>query len=270
MTMTYWLSYILLGGFAGLLAGLLGVGGGIVIVPALTFLFTAQHLPEKHIIHMALGTSLASIIFTSLASFRAHHFRGAVRWEVFRSISPGIISGTLLGSWLAAQLSTPFLKGFFVLFLYYVALQIFLNIGPAPARQLPGCRGMFGVGSLIGGISSLVGIGGGVMSVPFLIWCNVELRCAIGTSAAIGFPIALAGGIGYAANGLLLDTLPSWSLGFVYLPALFGISLASVSTAPLGVRIAHAIPVAHLRKFFALFIIFMATKMLLGLLQSLI
>jgi len=268
MIMAYWLSYILLGAFAGVLAGLLGVGGGIVIVPVLTFLFTAQHLPEHHIIHMALGTSLASIIFTSLASFRAHHFRGAVSWEVLRRISPGIVTGTLLGSCLAAQLSTPILKWFFVLFLYYVALQIFLNFRPAPARQLPGSRGMFAVGSLIGGISSLVGIGGGVMSVPFLIWCNVELRCAIGTSAAIGFPIALAGGVGYAANGLSLETLPSWSLGFVYLPALFGISLASASTAPLGVRLAHTLPVSHLRKFFALFIIFMATKMLMGLWQT--
>jgi uncharacterized membrane protein YfcA len=268
MIISYCLSYIALGAFAGVLAGLLGVGGGIVIVPVLTFLFTAQQLPDNHIIHLAIGTSLASIIFTSLASFRAHHFRGAVRWEVFRSISPGIITGTLTGSWVAAQLPTHYLKGFFILFLYYVALQIFLNVRPAPTRQLPGGKGMFGVGSLIGGISSLVGIGGGVMSVPFLIWCNLELRYAIGTSAAIGFPIALAGGVGYAANGLAIKTLPSWSLGFVYLPALVCISMASASTAPLGVRLAHTLPVTQLRKFFALFIIFMATKMLMGFMQA--
>jgi uncharacterized membrane protein YfcA len=266
--MTYWLSYIALGAFAGVLAGLLGVGGGIVIVPVLTLLFTAQHLPDNHIIHLAIGTSLASIIFTSLASFRAHHFRGAVNWEVFRSISPGVITGTLTGSWIAAKLPAHYLKGFFILFLYYVALQIFLNVRPSAKRQLPGGKGMFGAGSLIGGISSLVGIGGGVMSVPFLIWCNIELRCAIGTSAAIGFPIALAGGVGYALNGLAMETLPSWSLGFVYLPALAAISLASVSTAPLGVRLAHTLPVAHLRKFFALFIILMATKMLMGLVPA--
>jgi uncharacterized membrane protein YfcA len=266
--MSYLLSYIALGAFAGVLAGLLGVGGGLVIVPVLIFLFTAQHMPDNHIIHLALGTSLASIIFTSIASFRAHHFRGAVNWEVFRRITPGIITGTLLGSWVAAQLSTNFLKGFFVFFLYYVALQIFLNIRPAPSRQLPGSIGMNGVGSLIGGISSLVGIGGGVMSVPFLIWCNLDLRCAIGTSAAIGFPIALAGAVGYAANGLAIDTLPSWSLGFVYLPALISISLASASTAPLGVRLAHTLPVRHLRNIFALLIIIMATKMLMGLIQT--
>jgi len=266
--MTYFLSYIALGALAGLLAGLLGVGGGIVIVPVLIFLFTAQHMPDNHIIHLALGTSLASIIFTSFASFHAHHYRGAVNWEVFRRITPGIIIGTLLGSWVAAQLSTTFLKGFFVLFLYYVALQIFLNLRPVASRQLPGSIGMYGVGCLIGGISSLVGIGGGVMSVPFLIWCNLDLRCAIGTSAAIGFPIALAGAIGYAASGLAIDTLPSWSMGFVYLPALIGISLASVSTAPLGVRLAHALPVRNLRYFFALLVTIMATKMLMGLIQN--
>lgn len=261
----YWLMYCALGGFAGILAGLLGVGGGLIIVPVLTFLFTAQHLPADYILHLALGTSLASIMFTSISSMRAHHGRGAVEWPIVRRITPGILAGTLFGSWVAAQLSTRFLKCFFVLFLFYVAIQMILDIKPKPHRQLPGSGGMFGIGNLIGGISSLVGIGGGTMSVPFMLWCNVPLHSAIGTSAAIGFPIALAGAVGYATNGFTVGALPSYSLGFVYLPALAGITAASVLTAPLGARLAHSLPVARLKKIFALLLVVMGTKMLLSL-----
>src|SRR6266567_63543 len=264
MIMTYWLLYFALGGVAGVLAGLLGVGGGLVVVPVLSFLFSAQQMPAPFILHLALGTSLASIMFTSISSLRAHHSRGAVNWQVFLRVTPGILVGTLLGSWVAAQLSTRFLKGFFVLFLYYIALQMLLNVKPKPAHQLPGAGGMFGVGSLIGGVSSLVGIGGGSMSVPFLVWCNVSLHNAIGTSAAIGFPIALAGAIGYGANGLTVRSLPPHSLGFVYLPALLGIAVVSMLTAPFGARLAHSLPVPQLKKFFALLLIAMGTKMLMG------
>jgi uncharacterized membrane protein YfcA len=260
--MAYWLIYAALGALAGILAGLLGVGGGIIIVPTLIYLFTAQHFPPPFILHMALGTSLASIMFTSISSLRAHHGREAVNWQAFRRITPGILIGTFLGSWVAAQLSTRFLKGFFVLFLYYVSLQMLLNIRPIPSRRLPGAAGMFGAGSLIGGISSLVGIGGGSMSVPFLVWCNITMHNAIGTSAAIGFPIALAGTAGYVVNGLAVKSLPPLSLGFVFLPALAGVSLASILTAPLGARLAHSLPVGKLKKFFAALLLVMGTKML--------
>ena len=263
--MTVWLMYIALGAFAGILAGLLGVGGGLVIVPVLTFIFTALHFPERHILHLALGTSLASIMFTSVSSFRAHHRRGAVDWLVVRRITLGIMAGTFGGSWVAAQLSTRFLKGFFVVFLYYVATQMLLNIKPKPHRQLPGRTGMFSVGSLIGGVSSLVGIGGGSMSVPFLVWCNVAIHRAIGTSAAIGFPIALAGAVGYVVNGLSAP-LPPYSLGFVYLPALIGIAAASIATAPFGAKLAHSLPIDKLKKIFALLLVVMGTKMLWSLL----
>ncbi|OGU16392.1 MAG: hypothetical protein A2076_03145 [Geobacteraceae bacterium GWC2_53_11] len=263
--MTVWLMYIALGAFAGVLAGLLGVGGGLVIVPVLTFIFTAQHMPDSHILHLALGTSLASIMFTSVSSLRAHHLRGAVDWVVVRRISLGIMAGTFGGSWVAAQLSTRFLKGFFVVFLYYVATQMLLNIKPKPHRQLPGLPAMFGVGGVIGCVSSLVGIGGGSLSVPFLTWCNVAIHRAIGTSAAIGFPIALAGAAGYVVNGLSAP-LPPHSLGFVYLPALTGIAAASVATAPLGAKLAHSLPIDKLKKIFALLLIVMGTKMLVSLL----
>lgn len=260
------LAYLGLGAFAGILAGLLGVGGGIVIVPVLTFLFTSQGLPAPYIAHLALGTSLATIIFTSISSLRAHHARGAVDWQVVRRISAGIIAGTLAGSWVAAQLSTTALKVFFVIFIYYVATQMLLNIRPKPSRQIPGTGVMFGVGGIIGWVSSLVGIGGGSLSVPFMVWCNMSMHNSIGTSAAIGLPIALAGAAGYAANGLAAGALPPWSLGFVYLPALAGISLASVVTAPLGARLAHNLPVAKLKNSFALLLIVMGTKLLTTLL----
>ncbi|GAW65996.1 membrane protein [Geoanaerobacter pelophilus] len=262
--MTFWLLYVALGAFAGVLAGLLGVGGGLVIVPVLTFIFTAQHMPDAHILHLALGTSLASIMFTSVSSLRAHHRRGAVEWTVVRRISAGILVGTFAGSWVASQLSTRFLKGFFVVFLYYVALQMLLNIKPKPHRQLPELAAMSGVGGVIGGVSSLVGIGGGTMTVPFLVWCNVAIQRAIGTSSAVGFPIALAGAAGYLVNGLSAE-LPQYSLGFVYLPALAGISATSMMTAPFGAKLAHTLPIDLLKKIFALLLVVMGTKMLLSL-----
>ena len=262
--MSAWILYLALGAFAGVLAGLLGVGGGLVIVPMLTFIFTSQGLPPEHILHLALGTSLASIMFTSVSSLRAHHGRGAVNWSVVRRITPGIMIGTFCGSWVAAQLSTEFLKILFVIFQYYVAAQLLLNIKPKPHRQLPGGLAMCGIGGMIGGISSLVGIGGGSMSVPFMVWCNVAMHTAIGTSAAIGFPIALAGAAGYLFNGLSVQ-LPPHSLGFIYLPALLGVSVASVVTAPLGARMAHSLPIDSLKKAFALLLLVMGTKMLLSL-----
>lgn len=262
--MEVWLMFVALGAFAGILAGLLGVGGGLIIVPALTLIFTARHLSDTHVLHLALGTSLASIIFTSVSSLRAHHQRGAVDWTVVRRISFGILAGTFGGSYIAAQLSARFLKGFFVIFLYYVAIRMLLNVKSKPHRQLPGCMGMFGAGGLIGVISSLVGIGGGSMSVPFLTWCNVAIHRAIGTSAAIGLPIALAGAAGYVINGMAV-TLPPYCLGFVYLPALLGISAASVATAPFGAKLAHSLPIDRLKKVFALLLIAMGTKMLLSL-----
>lgn len=262
--MTVWLTYILLGALAGVLAGLLGVGGGIVIVPALVFIFTAQNLPEQHILHLALGTSLATIMFTSLSSLKAHHLRGGVDWHIVKGISTGIILGTFGGSWIAAQLSTRFLKISFVIFLFFVAFQMLLDMKPKPHRQIPGTFALFGFGTIIGSISALVGIGGGSMSVPFLVWCNTELRRAIGTSAAIGFPIALSGTIGYVINGWSA-TLPANTFGFIYLPALMGVAATSYITAPIGAKLAHFLPVSTLKKIFAIMLVVMGTKMLMGL-----
>ncbi|MFH7325819.1 sulfite exporter TauE/SafE family protein [Desulfurivibrio sp. C05AmB] len=256
------LLYLGLGAVAGVLAGLLGIGGGLVIVPMLVFALAWQGVAAEHLMHLALGTSLATIIFTAVSSFMAHHRRGAVRWEVVRRIVPGILVGTLGGTFVAAALSTNFLKGFFVLFLYFVAFQMLTGRKPNPSRELPGPAGMFGAGGTIGIFSSLVGIGGGTLSVPFMVWCNIGLHQAIGTSAAIGFPIAVAGTIGYVVNGLGASDLPAYSLGFIYLPALLAIVAASVFTAPLGVRLAHSLPVDRLKKIFALLLIAVGTRML--------
>ncbi len=262
------LVYLLGGAVAGVLAGLLGVGGGIVIVPMLVEVFRAQGMPAAHIMHMALGTSLASIMFTSVASFMAHHRRGAVDWSVVRNITPGIITGTLFGSWVASLLSTGFLKGFFALFLFYVAAQMLLDIKPKGGRNLPGLPGLFGVGNVIGLVSALVGIGGGTLSVPFLVWCNMTMHTAVGASAAIGFPIALSGCLGNIVTGWKAADLPAMSLGYVYLPATVGLAAASMFTAKHGARLAHALPVSKLKKIFAALLLAMGTRMLWSLLAN--
>lgn len=256
--------YLVAGSVAGFLAGLLGVGGGVVIVPILLFIFTAQHFPVDHMMHMAIGTSLASIMFTSVASLRAHHVHGSVKWNIVRRITPGILIGTLAGTFLVAELPAGLLKGFFIVFIFYVATQLLLNFKPKPTRQIPGAGGMFAAGGVIGLVSSFVGIGGGALSVPFMTSSNIKMHDAIGTSAAIGFPIALAGTLGYLINGWSVKNLPYGSLGFIHLPSLTGMVLASMLVAPYGARAAHKLPVATLKKIFALFLFVIGAKLLLG------
>lgn len=257
--MEFLAGYVLLGLAAGFVAGLLGVGGGLIIVPVLAWLLEAQGLTQNAI-HYALGTSLASILFTSVSSLRAHHARGAVEWNTVMRITPGILFGTFVGAALAARLSPLPLKIFFVAFLFYAAIQMWWNFKPTAHRQLPGMAGMFGAGSVIGAVSSWVGIGGGTLSVPFQLWCNVPLHRAIGTSAAIGLPIAAAGAAGYAMNGPAGEGMAG-SLGYIHLTALACIALGSVATAPLGARAAHALPVDRLKRIFALFLFTLAIRM---------
>lgn len=257
------LAYLLLGACVGFLAGLFGIGGGLLLVPVLLFLFDAQHFASDHLLHLALGTSMATIIFTSLASLRKHHQHGAVNWVVVRNITPGILFGTALGSLLATRAAPHFLSIFFALFVYFAATQMLLDVKPHAARQLPRRLGFALAGTFTGWISSLVSIGGGTVVVPFLVWCNVPLRNAIGTSAAIGLPISVGGTLGYILTGLSNEALPLYSLGFVYLPALLWIALASVITAPMGAKATHHLNIKWLRKLFAIMLILLATKMLL-------
>jgi uncharacterized membrane protein YfcA len=261
--MSEWLIYPATGAFAGLLAGLLGVGGGLVIVPVLAFSFAAQGMDNEVLMHLAVGTSLATIIFTSSSSVYAHHRRGAVEWGVFRAITPGIVLGGLLGAVIARWLPTLSLRTLFGVFELIVALQMALNLKPAAHRGLPGRWGMGGAGMVIGTLSSLVGIGGGTLSVPFLLWCNVAMQRAIATSAACGLPIAVAGATGFVLAGWHHPQLPAWSSGYLYWPALLGISAASVLFAPLGARLAHSMPTLLLKRLFALLLLGLALRMLI-------
>lgn len=258
------LAYLVLGLVTGVIAGLLGVGGGLVMVPVLTWAYTRQGFPADYNIHLALGTSLAVIIPTSISSLRAHHAHGAVDWQVVRRITPGILLGTLLGGGMAVLWPDRGLKLFFTVFLLYAATQMLLGFKPKPSRSLPGLPGMTLAGGIIGLVSSWVGIGGGTLSVPFQTWCNISLHRAIGTSAAIGLPIALAGMAGYAVSGQAVAGLPAWSLGFVYLPAFLAIALGSGLTAPLGAKLAHRLPVSRLKKLFAALLYMLAVRMAYG------
>ena len=254
-------AYVGLGLVVGFVAGLLGVGGGLIIVPVMILLLQAQGLAAGIEPQVALGTSLASILFTSLSSVRAHHRHGAVEWPLVRAIAPGILAGTLIGALLAAQVSAFVLKLFFVAFLVYAAAQMWFEFRPAPHRGLPGRARTTAAGGVIGAVSSWVGIGGGTLSVPFMLWHNVPLHRAIATSAAIGFPIAVAGAAGYVLGGQGAAGLPAGSWGFVYLPALAGIVVGSVLTAPLGARTAHRLPVRPLKRIFALLLVTLAARM---------
>lgn len=259
--MTIWLLYALGGLTAGVLAGLLGVGGGIVVVPVLTLIFEWQKVDPLVAHKIALGTSLATICLTSVSSLRAHAARGAVDFKVLRDITPGILIGTFAGSYAAKILSAGFLRGFMAFFLLYVGVQMLSDYKPKAHRELPGLFVTSVVGLGIGLVSALVGIGGGTMTVPFLVFCNVALHRAVGTSAAVGFPIALAGALGFAVNGLGVPGIPEPSVGFIYLPAFAGIAVVSMLVAPLGARAAHALPVARLKKVFGVFLLLMSGRM---------
>jgi len=256
---------LVLGLVSGFIAGLLGVGGGLVMVPVLVVIFAQQGFDAAWHMHLALGTSLAVIVLTSIASLRAHHAHGAVRWQTVKRIAPGIVIGTLIGALLARHFSDLGLRVFFVAFLFFAATQMWLEYKPHAQRELPGRMGMTGVGAVIGAVSAWVGIGGGTLSVPFQLWCNVRLHEAIGTSAAIGLPIAIAGTLGYALSGWGAPGLPAYSVGFVYLPALAGIAAASWLTAPLGARLAHRLPVRKLKRIFAVLLYALGLRMAWGL-----
>jgi uncharacterized membrane protein YfcA len=263
MTIMWIAQYLALGAFAGFFAGMLGIGGGLVLVPALTLMFAAQgQIQTSETLHMALGPSMASIIFTAIASIRTHHSHGAIRWDVVKTITPGILLGTALGTLFAASVPARPLAVFFTFFVSVVALQMALNLKPKPTRELPGPLGVAGVGLGIGVLSSLVAIGGGSLTVPFLTWCNVRVQHAIGTSAAVGLPIALGGTLGYVFNGWGQPGLPAASLGYVYLPVLAILVLATVVFARFGARLAHRLPVATLKRLFAGILILLAAKLL--------
>jgi uncharacterized membrane protein YfcA len=251
-----------MGCFGGFAAGLLGIGGGMVLVPFITMIFTARGFAPGLVVHMAIATSLATILFTSLSSMRAHHRHGAVLWRVARLLVPGILIGSWIGPWIGKQMNTAALSLFFAAFVAFSATQMLLNKRPAGGRELPGAAGMLAAGGVVGILSGLVGAGGGFVSIPFMTWCNIRIHNAVATSAALGFPIALAGTIANIYYGWDEPGLPPGSLGFIWLPALGLIVLASMSTAPLGARMAHQLPVGKLKRIFACILYALAAYML--------
>ncbi len=262
MDLTLVLELLLLGTCTGFLAGLLGIGGGMLLVPFMTLILSHRGVGADLSVKMAIATSMATILFTSLSSVRAHHRRGAVRWDLVRGLAPGIVLGGLLaGAGLFAVLKGTTLAGVFAVFVAFSATQMLRNRKPAASRQMPGMAGSLGAGGLIGFVSGLVGAGGGFISVPFMAWCNVAMHNAVATSAALGFPIALANTLGYVAGGWNLPPALPGAVGYLWLPGLAVIASASVLTAPLGARAAHAMDVAQLKKAFALVLYLLAAYM---------
>jgi uncharacterized membrane protein YfcA len=253
---------LVLGTATGFAAGLLGIGGGMLMTPFLTFIFTLRGYPDQHVVHMAIATSLATILFTSISSVRAHHQRGAVLWQVVKVLAPGILLGSLVGAQIAGRLPTFWISVIFAVFVGFSSVQMLLDRKPRPTRELPRATGMFTVGTGIGFVSSFVGAGGGFISVPFMVWSNIKIHNAVATSAALGFPIAAAGTIGYVLAGYGQPGLPAGTIGFVYVPALLTIALASVVTAPLGAKVAHSLDTRPLKRIFALLLAALAAYML--------
>lgn len=254
---------LLLGTFTGFLAGLLGIGGGMLMVPFMTFLLSQRGIDGSLAVKMAIATSMATILFTSLSSVRAHHKRGAVRWDLVRGLAPGIVIGGLAaGAGAFALLKGQWLALVFALFVGFSATQMLLDRKPRPSRQVPGPAGQAAAGTGIGFLSGLVGAGGGFVSVPFMTWCNVPIHNAVATSAALGFPIALAATAGYVIGGWSLPPALPGAFGFLYVPALVLIAIASVLMAPVGARAAHAMNVRQLKRVFALLLYALAAYML--------
>ena len=257
------LSLSCIGLITGFLAGLLGIGGGMVLVPFMTYILGTQGVAPELAIKMAIATSMATIMFTSVSSVRAHHQRGAVRWDIVKRLAPGIVLGGLVASLgIFALLKGTYLGLFFGLFVGYSALRMFRKSQTQASRTMPGTAGQLAAGGVIGGLSGLVGAGGAFISVPFMTWCNVPIHNAVATSAALGFPIALANVIGYILAGQGLHDLPPYSVGYLWLPALIVIACCSVLMAPLGARAAHALPVSKLKRAFAMVLIALALYML--------
>jgi uncharacterized protein len=262
MDWTLAVAFLAIGAIVGFLAGLLGIGGGMTMVPVLTFMFTREGFAPEHIVHMAIATATATILFTSIASMREHHRHGAVLWSVVAAFAPGIIVGSLVGPQIVGGMPTSLLSAFFAAFVAFGATNLLVDRKPKPTRALPGKGGLFAVGSGIGLISSMVGAGGAFLSVPFMTACNVNIRNAVATSAALGLPIAIAGTIGFIIAGLGQTGLPPHSIGYVYVPALLGIVAASVISAPIGARAAHRWPVKVLRRSFAFVLYALAAYMM--------
>ncbi len=266
--MSAFILYAFAGAGAGVIAGLFGVGGGLLMVPVLVWSFQANHFSPEISIHLAVGTSLAIIVVTSLSSIIAHQRKGAVLWSIVQKLAPGLLIGSLIGAFVAKQLPSAWLGRAFGIFTLLVALQmafqytkpLLTNDGEIVSTNL---FEMFGIGTLIGGLSSILGIGGGSLTVPFLTHRHLSMQRAVATASVCGLPIALAGAVGFILIGQDVTHLPEGSMGYLYLPAFLGMALFSLLTAPFGAALAHRLKDLQLRRFFSIFLMLMGLKMLL-------
>jgi uncharacterized membrane protein YfcA len=260
------IAFICLGVIVGIMAGLLGIGGGGILVPMLTTIFIFQGVSKETVVHLALGTSMACIALTSLSSMRAHHANGAVNWPLAKVMSIGMIIGTFAATFLIPYLSSTILAIFFSIFMAYVSFQMFRStkihaqVGEINKTELR----LVTLG--IGAISALVSIGGGSLTVPYLTWRNINIRNAIGTSAALGFFISIAGTLGYLINGILSVGISEYTWGYIYLPAVLLIAIPSYFTAPIGAKLTQKLPVQILKKIFGVLLILLSLKMLFSIL----
>lgn len=263
MDFFFWGSLMLLGAFGGFAAGLLGIGGGMILVPFMIMLFPLVGMPQDLMVHVAIATSMSTIVFTSMSSMRAHHRKGAIRWEIVALLVPGIIVGGLLsGGAVFSYIDPAWLSLVFACFVAYSGGRMMWGRQPAPERRMPGKAATSAVGVLIGFLSGLVGAGGGFLSVPFMVRGNVPIHNAVATSAALGFFIAIANSAGYVVSGMSMETGVAGMFGYIHLPTMLGIVVVSMLTAPLGARCAHSLPVAVLKRVFAVLLFALAGYML--------
>lgn len=261
--------FVVAGAFAGLCAGLFGIGGGMIIVPALVWIFTAYGFSPEIIAHLAVGTSLATIVVTSISSLTAHHKRGGVRWDIWKNMAIGLVVGSLLGAAVADQINGLMLQALIGVAALLVAFKmLFLSNKEQLGKPLPSAPVQIGAGSGIGMASSIFGIGGGSLTVPFLTWAGLSMRQAVGTSAACGLPIALAGAAGFAWFGQDVANLPEGAIGFVHIIGFICISIASFITAKLGAKLAHQLPAATLKRAFGILLVFAGGQLLWSGLQG--
>lgn len=253
---------LLAGSMAGFIAGLFGVGGGIIVVPVTLWVLNSQNIESEYIQHIAVGTSLTVMVFTTFMSSWGHYRKKAIQVDVFKSMAPGIVIGTLTGSMLASSIPSKSLQVVFICFAYLVSVKTLIGFNPNSRWNLPKPAGIFGVGSLFGAVSGLLGIGGGVFNVPFLLLCKVPIKKAIGTSATLSWSVAISGAIGYLWSGLQVETLPEGTLGFCYVPVAVTLIITTSIFAPIGVKLAHALPAKTMQIIFGLLLLAMSTQML--------
>jgi uncharacterized membrane protein YfcA len=267
------LYYIAAGAFAGLLAGLFGIGGGMIIVPALIYIFKAQGIPETALTHVGIGTSLSTIIVTSISSLRTHNNKGAVNWNVWKRMAPGLVIGSLIGAGIASIIHGDSLQAIIGAGAFLVGLKMLFmknkSLEENDYGKLLSPIGQTGLGGFIGIISAIFGIGGGTLTVPILSYYGLKIQNAVGTSAACGLPIAAAGAFGFFIFGQFIDptikeALPSGILGFVHIYAFISVSLASFLTAQIGAKLAHKLPAKTLKKSFAILLLIVGIKLILN------